>query len=308
MKRQALSSLAQRMRYRAVRTDWAFRRATANMRLRPTFLIIGASKSGTTSLHRYLLENPAVLCACRKEIRYFALKYHRGERWYRAQFPLGPTATLRRLRASVRPVVGEASPIYLFHPYVPARVHAFNPDMKLIAVLRDPVDRAHSHYHMQMRWGWETLSFEEALDREDARLDGELAKLHDNPLDYPELVSRMSYVARGRYAEQLERWFELFPREQMLLLTSDELFSDPARTTSRVTRFLEIPEHHATSYARLAGGGGVFDYSPMNPATRERLARAFEPHNRRLEELLGRELHWTRPAAAAREPAQLQAP
>jgi len=287
------------VRYRAIRADWAFRRATANVRLRPTFLIIGAAKSGTTSLHSYLLESPAVLCACRKEIRYFALKVHRGERWYRAQFPLAPTGLVRRLRAGVQPVVGEASPIYFFHPYVPARVHAFNPDMKLIAVLRDPVERAYSHYHMQVRWGWETLSFEEALDREEAELDAELAKLHADPLDYPLTISRMSYVARGRYAEQLERWLTLFPREQMLVLTSDELFGDPATTMSRVTRLLEIPDPHATRYARLAGGGGVWDYAPMSPATRERLARVFEPHNRRLEELLGHELPWTRPAAVA---------
>jgi hypothetical protein len=239
-----------------------------------------------------------VLHASPKEVRYFHRNYHRGDDWYRAQFPLRLQRAVTHLGTGVWPVVGEASPIYLFDPRAPARVHRFDPSMKLIAVLRDPVDRAYSHYHMQLRWGYETLSFEEALDLEEARLDAELERLRDDPNDYSDLINRISYVARGRYAEQLERWLALFAREQLLILTSDELFADPDGTMSRVTRFLEIPDHRARSYPRLGGGGGVGDYPPMDPATRQRLARVFEPHNRRLEELLGRKLDWTRPAAA----------
>lgn len=292
------------LRLAAGRASWAFRRATAAQRLRPTFLIIGAQKSGTTSLHRYLSMNPAVLLASPKEVRYFHRNHERGERWYRAQFPLRGHARLTRLRVGAKPAVGEASPIYLFDPRAPARVHAFDPAMKLIALLRDPVDRAYSHYHMQLRWGYERGSFEEALDREESLLEAELEHVSDDPPVYSDLINRISYVARGRYAELLERWLALFPREQLLIVTSEELLIETKATMTRVTRFLEIPDRVAKSYPLLGGGGGLGEYEPMDPATRERLARIFEPHNRRLEQLLGRELSWMRPGDRAATSAQ----
>ena len=304
MTKQAQTSLSGRMRQEAGRAHWIFRRATSRLRLRPTFLVLGAQKSGTTSLHRYLAEHPAVLRASPKEVRYFSRVYDRGDGWYRAQFPLRARRLSRRAQVGVWPAVGEASPQYLFHPLAPARVHAFDPGMKLIAVLRDPVDRAYSQYQMQLRWGFEPGSFEDALDREEAELDAELAKFQDDPPVYSTLVNRISYVARGRYAEQLERWLTYFPREQLLVLLSDDLADDPGSAMLRVAHFLEIPERRAKSYPRLGGGGGVFEYQPMDPSTRERLAWAFVTPNRQLAKLLDRELPWTRPTLPLpRQPA-----
>jgi hypothetical protein len=270
---------------------FAARRATAWARLRPTFLVIGAQRSGTTSLNDYLAEHPAVLSAAVKEVQYFHRYYEKGDRWYRSRFPLAVRAAVVRRRTGVIPAVGEASPDYLFDPRVPARVHAFDPRMKLIVVLRDPVDRAYSQWRMVTRHGHESLLFEDALDREEAELEGELERLLETD-GYRDVPFRTSYVARGRYAEQLERWLALFPREQLLVLLTDELSTDPEGAMSRVARFLGIPEWHAESY-RLRGVQGE---AAMAPETRERLARTFEPHNRRLEELLGRELPWTSPA------------
>ncbi len=274
------------------RTDWATRRATTRLRLRPTFLVIGAQKSGTTSLHGYLSEHPCVLCATVKEVQYFHRYYEQGESWYRAQFPLAIRGAAIRRRLGVGPAVGEASAAYLFDPRTPERVHEFNPDMKLVAVLRDPVERAYSHYQMEYRWERETLPFEEALRREETELEPELERVLADPWGYSDLVFRISYVARGRYAEQLERWLGFFPREQLLVLTSEELLAHPAEAMAEIVRFLGLPEFRAESYPLR----GVREYPPMDPRTRERLARVFEPHNRQLGELLGRELGWTRPA------------
>lgn len=268
------------------------RRVTADLRLRPTFLVIGAQRSGTTSLHDHLAEHPAVLPAKVKEIQYFHRYYEKGDRWYRARFPVTARASRVRRRIGAEPAVGETSPDYLFDPRAPARVHAFGPALKLIAILRDPVERAHSHWRMECRRGREELSFEEALDREERQLDAELALLAETT-GYRELPFRISYAARGRYAEQLEGWLELFPREQLLVLTTQELEASPAEMMSRVSRFLEIPEWRSGSY-RIRGAQGEAE---IPPGARERLARAFEQHNRRLEELLGRSLDWTRPAA-----------
>jgi hypothetical protein len=257
--------------------------------LRPNYLLIGAQKAGTTSLHGYLAAHPAVLTASIKEVQYFSKYYARGEDWYLSYFPLAARARLARLRTGATPAVGEASATYLFDPRTPERVRRFDPAMKLIVALRDPVDRAYSHYQMEHRWGRETLTFEEALDREDAELGEELERVAADPA--AEAGLECSYVARGRYAEQLDRWLEHFPREQLLVMTSDELLAEPAAAMTRVAAFLGIPEWHAPSYPLR----GVREYSTMPAETRERLARTFEPHNRRLEELLGRELRWTRP-------------
>lgn len=273
-------------------------RVLAAPRLRPTFLIIGAQKSGTTALHAYLTEHPAVLTAQKKELHYFNNAYGpdnphgRADRWYLSQFPLKAQAALVQRRLGVRPVVGEATPAYLFHPRVPVRVHAFDPSMKLIAVLRDPIERAYSQYQRGIRSGYHTLSFEEALELEREYLPAELERIAHDPLYVSPTGLQHSYVARGRYIEQLERWLELFPREQLLVLTREELLTQTAGELSQVYRFLRIPEPPARSYPVV----GVNSYEDMSAATRERLADEFEPHTSRLEQLLGRKLPWTRPA------------
>ncbi len=268
--------------------------ATAAARLRPTFLIIGAQKSGTTSLHAYLADHPAVLTASVKEVEYFSRFFPRGERWYISHFPLALRGAAVRLRTRGRLAVGEASATYLFHPRAPERIHAFDPEMKLVVVLRDPVDRAYSHYQMEYRWGRETLPFEEALAREE-ELAPELERMIADPAYESSDAIQCSYLARGRYAEQLLRWLALFPREHLHVLTSVDLLEDPAGAVSSVAAFLDIPAWRAEKYPLR----GVREYETMRPDTRERLARIFEPHNHALEELLGRSLPWTRPGALA---------
>ena len=273
-------------------TRFGARRATAWARLRPTYLVIGAQRSGSTSLHDYLAANPAVLTSVVKEVHYFHRYYEKGPYWYRSRFPLVLRRRWVRRRTGTVPPIGEATPDYLFDPRAPARVHAFDSRMRLIAVLRDPVERAFSHWRMEVRHGLEALSFEDALDREEEELDAGLERLSRTEGYVDEAFSR-SYTARGRYAEQLERWLELFPEEQLLVLSSEELLADPASTLEHVWTFLGVPAWRS-DVPRLRGAQ---DEASMAPATRERLARAFEPHNRRLEELVGRRFAWTRPRA-----------
>lgn len=281
---------------RARRTSaWFARRGTVPFRLRPTFLVIGAQKSGTTSLHGYLADHPAVLCATPKEVHYFDHAYHRGEGWYLAHFPLASGGIAARARSGVAPAVCEVTPAYLFNPLVPERASAFDPRLKLIAVLRDPVTRAYSQYQMQHRQGRESLSFEDALANEAAELPRELERIASDPFAPSDTAQRIAYVARGHYAEQLERWLQMFPLEQLLVLTSEELLNEPMEAMSRISGFLGLPEHRAGSYPLR----GVKEYAPMEPATQEHLALLFEPENRRLERLLGRELDWIRPQTPA---------
>jgi hypothetical protein len=265
------------------------RRATYWARVRPTFLVIGAQRSGTTSLNDYLDEHPSVHCAAVKEVQYFHCYHEKGERWYRSRFPWPSADLARRRTGSTSRRSERTSPDYIFDPRAPARVHAFDARMRLIVVLRDPVERAYSHWRMEQRRGRELLSFEQALDREEAELPGELALLLETS-GYHDAPFRTSYVARGRYAEQLERWLELFPREQLLVLTSDDLFVQPKDTMARIADFLGVPAWQAENY-RVRGAQGRRRWRRKR---RDRLAQMFAEPNRQLEEPR-RDFEWTRP-------------
>jgi Sulfotransferase domain len=152
---------------------WTYGRVTAPVRPLPDFLILGAQKAGTTALYAYLRRHPAITGPSWKEVSYFDRHYARGEAWYRGNFP-------NRLRARDK-LVGEASPSYLFHPLGPERARALVPEARLVALVRNPIDRALSHYHHEVALGRERLSFEEALEAEERRLLGEDERLLADP-------------------------------------------------------------------------------------------------------------------------------
>ena len=269
---------------------WAYGRATARWRPLPDFLVIGGQKCGTTALYAYLRWHPQITGPAWKEISYFDRHYGRGEAWYRGQFPSRPWLRLTGGRSRRLPLVGEASPSYVLHPHAPARVRELVPDVRLVVLLRDPVDRALSHYNHEVALGREPLSFEEALEREPERLDGELERLGDTSY-FSHAWWDHTYLARGRYAEQLERWLAVFPREQLLVLASERLRADPAPTYARVLEHLGAGPYDLPRYPSIFER----EYAPMAAETRRRLEEVFASHNERLYALLGEDLGWSRP-------------
>jgi Sulfotransferase domain len=255
----------------------AYGRATASVRPLPNFLILGAQKAGTTALYAYLRWHPQVTGPSFKEVSFFDRHYARGERWYRAHMPVRRSG-----------IVGEASPSYLFHPSAPERVARMLPGARLIALLRNPVDRAFSHYQHEVALGREELPFEDALAREDERMAGEVERMLRDPAYFSYAWWNYTYAARGRYAEQLERWFRSFPSQQLLVLLTDELAADTGATYERVLEFLGVDARGLDSYPRIFER----EYARMDPATRSRLEDEFAGPNRRLAALLGRELPW----------------
>ncbi len=161
--------------------------------------------------------------------------------------------------------------------------------MRLVALLRDPVSRAYSHYQHEVALGREPLSFEDAIDAEDERMEGELERMLADPAYFSHAWWNYTYLARGRYAEQLERWLEVFPQEQLLILTTEDLAERPAETYARVLTHVGAPAHDLGEYPRMYAR----DYAEMRPETRARLSDEFAEPNRRLYELLGRDLGWT---------------
>ena len=260
-----------------------YRQLTGTLRGLPSALIIGTQKGGTTFLFDYLVQHPDVLPPLNKEIHYFDLNYARGVTWYRARFPYS-----YQLRG--RAMTLDASPYYLAHPLVPQRVTGLLPGAKLIVLLRNPVDRAFSHYQHEVRGGRESLSFPQAIERESERLAGEEERLRQEPAYYSYNHHRYSYMLRGVYIEQLRRWAQHFPRSQLLVLQSEWLFRDPAAATVAVQGFLGLRPQRFERYEPSYQG----NYERgMSADLRTRLASYFEPYNRELYQWLGQEFDWT---------------
>jgi hypothetical protein len=266
-------------------------RLSAPVRPLPDFLIIGAQKCGTSTLCAQLTTHPEIRPAFRKEVHFFDQNYRKGLLWYRAHFDV-------RLPWSRRWKTLDATPSYLFHPLVPAWVHGALPDAKLIVMLRNPVDRAYSHYQMSVRHGFEKHSFGEALRLEEERLETALPDLLSPPGYDSRVARKQSYKARGRYAEQLERWLKHFPREQLRIYTTRELAAEPERIHADLFSFLGVSPWEVPA----CPDRNVGSYEPMAPHIREHLEEYFAPHNQRLYRLLGRDLGWEAPAVSASAP------
>ncbi|MCP4405718.1 MAG: sulfotransferase domain-containing protein [bacterium] len=255
----------------------------------PDFLIIGASKCGTTSLYAYLCQHPWIIPALKKETNFFDCSYKRGIGWYRAFFPtVFRKWYVKHRRFHKEVMTGEATPLYLFHPHVPQRVLTTIPKVKLIVLLRNPVDRAYSAYQMKFRRGVETLSFEQAIEKEQERLQSELEKVLDNEHYFSFNRQHYAYLARGVYVEQFKNWMKYFPREQMLILKSENFFSNPAGNFKQVNDFLKLPDWELKEYRRYHH----IPYPKMETTTRDRLLEYFAPYNQQLYELLEVDFDW----------------
>ena len=164
------------------------RRGTGFARAMPAFMILGTQRGGTSSLYKYLEGHPDVAASIRKETEYFSRRFGEGEAWYRAHFPFAIGSGARRLGF-------EATPDYLFYPPTPQRVARRLPGARFVVLLRDPVERAHSHYLHMVRLGFEDLGFDEALAREADRIAGDVAALERDPLFYCRDLLRYSYAS-----------------------------------------------------------------------------------------------------------------
>jgi hypothetical protein len=252
---------------------------------KPDFIIIGAQKAGTTSLYAWMTAHPDVLRARKKEPQFFNRRYDAEPvRVYWLDFP--SRFRIAVLRAARRRAVmtGEASTLYLPDPLVPGRVAPVLPDVKLIAILREPVDRAISNYWMERNRGNEPLPLDAAMRHEQSRGVPDVDRVGGvNAAGRP--VRAWGYVTRGRYAEQLDRWLEHYPRSQLLILEFDDLASDPLGVYRQALEFIGVDPDVAGPprfETRNAGSRSTTD-----PDTVEWLREQFAEPNRALNELVG---------------------
>lgn len=268
--------------------------ATASWRPGPELLVIGAKRGGTTSLWRYLAEHPGVLPTFPRAEKvkgtyFFDERWGRGEAWYRSHFA---TRARRRHRARVlgyEPITFEASPYYLFHPLAPERARQVVPDALVVALLRDPVERAFSHWK-ERRNHTEDLSFEAALAAEDERTAGEEARLVADPTAISMAHRHQTYVAQGRYTPMLERWLDAYGPDQVIVDAAETFYADPQAFLDRLTGRLGLPR-------RDLGTPEPFNAEPsadMDPQVRATLTERLGPDIQAVEHLLGRSMPWPR--------------
>ncbi len=287
------------LRYRlsrpaAAAVKWAaqsYGSLTAGRRATPDFLVIGAKRAGSTTLYRGLVDAGGIAPMFprrenRKGVYFFDVHHSRGRRWY-----LGHMATRASLvgNGSVATVVGEASPYYLSHPLAAQRAAALLPDAKIVAVLRDPIERAHSHYRERWKQGVEYLeSFDEAVEAENERLAGEVERMLADPTYVSWNHLNFGYLEQSRYGTTLGRWYEHFPADQILVLRAEDLYGDPATVINQVRSFIGLP----TAVDIDVAHHNKLEPGRISPHTVEYLRTQLAPEVQRLEELIGRPMGW----------------
>lgn len=215
----------------------------------PDFYVIGAQKAGTTFLAGLLGQHPAILRPKVKELHYFDKYYHFGSRWYRSNF-VGSRSEARSASTASARQRFEATPDYLYHPAAARRIHAFSPSAKLIVSLRDPVERGVSQYKHMRRAGLETRSVDEALIADEFNLAGAA----DGDLT-PE-QNYFSYVDRGRYHPQLQRFLDYFGRDQIHIMFFSDLTENPLRALEQAYAFLGLANEPPEQLSALNVGAG----------------------------------------------------
>jgi len=273
----APSPLAARPNDKRVRRPAEFhvRRITAHLRATPEFLVIGEMKCATSSFFKTLCTHPQILPPYRKETHFFTEGFERGRLWYRAHFPM---------RSAKAQITGEATPGYLFDLDSPQRIASLLPDARFIVLLRDPVERAISHYHHEVRMGRETLGMAEAFAAEDARIEAAKGTAAER-----ETRLHASYLGRGRYASSLRRWFAHFDHDRFHIIETIGLRRDPLGTIEAAADFLNLDRRTSTIPEQKSNTGG---YTPPPEPFLQNLRSRFREENEDLAEILGRKPSW----------------
>ena len=264
---------------------------TSRLRGYPDFIIIGAQKCGTTSLYHFVIRHPDIIPARVKEIHYFTVHYKLGSQYYRSNFPTN--ISRHGYLKKQKKLTGEASPTYIYYSTTPNRMKKIMPNVRLIVILRNPVDRAYSQYHYIIKQRNEKLPlpFEEALELSKERYmkKKEYDDIINNTNSFFAQYNSDALTARGIYADQLENWFKHYDKKQFLFLSTEDFHKNTQHTLDQVFNFLGLNPFKIDNPKRH----NVGNYKEkMNEETRKSLIEYFKPHNARLYKLLQRDFGW----------------
>ena len=270
--------------------DRAYSNLTGFAHVLPDFYLIGAQKCGTSALYDYLVQHSCIHPCTTKEPRFFDKYYSRGLNWYKSCFPYAIQKKIETKLFHRKFLTGEATERYFEHPHVPERIKRVTPNSKFIVLLRNPITRAYSHYNMRYESKKEDLSFEQAINHEKERTKGEFEKMLKDENYYSKEYFHHSYLDRGIYVEKLKRWMKVFPKEQFLILKSEEFFKDPNTTYNQVLKFLGLPKWQLHEYKKI--GAGVYKRPAIEPKLKQQLVEFFKSYNEDLYKFLGIRYDW----------------
>ena len=260
---------------------------TGFIRVLPDFLVIGAKRCGTTSLYQHLSEHPCISRSPRDNIGFFNENYHLGINWYKSLFP---TVFYKKKMESKNKqcLFFDVTSTYMEEELTAKNVYEVNPNQKIIVILRNPVDRAYSHYHVNVKEKSEKRSFEDAVFEEMNRIKSERIIQNKNKNLRVFTPNNIHYLKKGFYALQLKSWFKIFPREQILVLSTEEFQEDQNLIYKKIFDFLNIPNMKIKSTEKMEKG----NYIPMKHDTRNLLLDYFRQCNHELFELINSEFDW----------------
>jgi hypothetical protein len=258
---------------------------TGPLRVLPDFIIIGSMKCGTTSLYYDICEHPCVSPAAYDEIGFFDSNFHLGLNWYRSMFPTKRRIEDIRRKEGVA-ITGEDTPFYFWNPVAAKRIQKLLPNIKLITILRNPIDRAYSEYQDVVSSESNSPSFETFIENEinTRRKDSSLITEENFEI----FNQKNSYLLKGIYVDQLKIWAGLFPKEQIFTLSTENLNSEPITALESVFQYLNLPDYKIKNTRRQKQK----KYVPMNSQTRKILIEFFKPHNERLFKFIGKKFDW----------------
>ena len=260
---------------------------TGFIRVIPDFLVIGAKRCGTTSLYQHLSEHPCISRSPRDNIGFFNENYHLGINWYKSLFP---TVFYKKKMESKNKhcLFFDVTSTYMEEELTAKNVYEVNPNQKIIVILRNPVDRAYSHYHVNVKEKSEKRSFEDAVFEEMNRIKSERIIQNKNKNLRVFTPNNIHYLKKGFYALQLKSWFKIFPREQILVLSTEEFQEDQNLIYKKIFDFLNIPNMKIKNTEKMEKG----NYIPMKDETRKLLLDYFRQYNYELFELINNEFDW----------------
>jgi len=249
------------------------------LRVLPDLIVIGVVRSGTTSLYHYLSQHPSIIKSAYDELGYFDSNYELGLNWYKSFFPsIFEKKKIKEKNGKF--LTYDVTPFYIYNQKAPQRIHQILPNSKLIVILRNPVDRSYSNYFL----GNQGKKFEEIIADEKESLN----KIDKNNVDEYYNFVHTSMLARGFYAEQLENWYKIFSKDQILVIKSEEFATETNKIMNEIFNFLELPHYNIPDNSKK----NKIHYESMNKETRIDLIEFFRPYNKKLYSLIGRNFDW----------------
>ena len=271
--------------YRKIRYNFFKRHVygiTASSRVLPDFIVIGFGKAGTTTLYHYLGEHPCIMKSSHDHLGFFDSNFELGLNFYKSFFPTQSTKN-KILKKHGKFLTYDVTASYIRSPLCAKRIFETLPKIKLIIICRNPVDVAYSYFNSFSSLPAE-LSFDEAIKNEIKIHEDEIKQSKNYPIDLLE----KSFLARGIYAEQLKIWYELFPKDQLLFIKTEDLEKDPIMTFNEIFDFLNLSKFTIKNFEKQ----NVGKYAPMKKETRKFLVDFYKPHYQKFQKLIDKKFGW----------------